>query len=440
MLSPAVVRDRATGTAKRSVRWTLGHGLPRAMFAVAGRQGDPQAFLFTTTRSGAEVDPALERIRADGRLVTSRMGRVTVDHSITKEVLASPDFMSGPPPLDGRARRLLEWSRSGKVNPLSPPSLLVIEPPQHTRYRKLVTRVFTHRAIEALRGQVEQIADELLDRLPTGEPVDLAQSYCAQLPVTVISAILGVPEEERDRVRAFGAGAAPSLDLGLGWRQFGQVERSLAEFDDWLGEHLARLRRTPGDDLLSQLVHVQEDGVGLTEQELRATAGLVLAAGFETTVNLLGNGIALLVEHPEQLTLLRERPEIWANAVDEVLRYDPPVLLTGRFSTHATTIGSEALPAETFVLTVIAGANRDPSVFADPDRFDVTRANARDHLSFGHGRHHCLGASLARMEGEVGLRRFFERFPDVELLPGARRRPTRILRGYEALPARLASA
>jgi cytochrome P450 len=436
-MPPVMLRDRAVDSAKHSIRWSLAHGLPRAMFAVGARRGDPQAFLVAQARDGDSLGPVFDRVRAGGPLVESALGRMTVDHAITKEILASPDFRSGPPQLGGRVGQVLDWSRSGRMHPLAPPSLLVTDPPQHTRYRKLVTRVFTHRAVEALRGRVEQLADELLDGLPTGEPVDLARSYCAELPVTVISAILGVPAADRDRVLAYGAGAAPSLDIGLGWREYGRVERSLAEFDAWLGAHLDRLRRTPGDDLLSQLVHVEEDGVGLTEQVLRSTAGLVLAAGFETTVNLLGNGIALLVQHPDPLALLRERPELWANAVDEVLRHDPPVLLTGRFSTRPTTIGSQPLPAATMITTVIAGANRDPSVFADPDRFDVTRANAREHLSFGHGRHHCLGASLARMEGEVGLRRFFERFPDVELLPGARRRPTRILRGYEELPARL---
>jgi len=246
-----------------------------------------------------------------------------------------------------------------------------------------------------------------------------------------------VPLEERDRVLAFGGAAAPSLDFGLPWHQFASVESALAEFDAWLGDHLRRLAKDPGDDLLSQLVMARDEGEGLTERELRSTAGLVLAAGFETTVNLLGNGIALLSAHRDQLGILRDDPSHWPNAVNEVLRYDSPVLLTGRQATQDVEIAGTPVRADTRIVTVLAGANRDPEVFDDPDTFDVTRTNAEDHLAFGAGRHYCLGASLARMEGEVGLRAIFDRFPDLKVQPGAERRTTRILRGYEHLPVAL---
>jgi len=163
----------------------------------------------------------------------------------------------------------------------------------------------------------------------------------------------------------------------------------------------------------------------------------VLAAGFETTVNLLGNGIAVLQRHPEQLERLRRESALWPNAVDETLRFDPPVLLTGRVCGRPTTVAGVEVPEGMQVVVVLAGANRDPQVFERPERFDVARENARDHVSFSGGRHYCLGASLARMEGEVGLRAITERFPDLRLLPGARRRPTRVLRGYATLPASL---
>jgi cytochrome P450 len=240
-------------------------------------------------------------------------------------------------------------------------------------------------------------------------------------------------------VLQFGAAAAPSLDLGLTWRQFREVETALAGFDAWLGRHLARLRAHPEDNLLSELVAAREDGVGLDERELKATAGLVLAAGFETTVNLLGNGVALLARHPEQLRQLRDEPAGWPNAVDEILRYDPPVLLTGRSALRDTEVAGTRIPQGSLVTTLLAAANRDPDVFAAPASFDVTRANAREHVSFSAGRHYCLGAALARMEGEVGLRLLFERYPQLRLEPGARRRPTRILRGYASLPVRLTS-
>jgi cytochrome P450 len=163
----------------------------------------------------------------------------------------------------------------------------------------------------------------------------------------------------------------------------------------------------------------------------------VLAAGFETTVNLLGNAIALLDRHPDQRERLRAEASLWPNAVDKALRLDPPVLLTGRLCARPVQVADVTMPQDAMVLTILAGANRDPQVFEHPERFDVARHNARDHVSFSGGRHYCLGASLARMEGEAGLRALFERFPDLRLLPGARRRPTRILRGYQTLPARL---
>jgi len=199
------------------------------------------------------------------------------------------------------------------------------------------------------------------------------------------------------------------------------------------------LRKHPGDDLFSQLVRASDEDGQLTERELKATAGLVLAAGFETTVNLLGNGIRLLNDHPDQLQELRDGAADWPNAIEEILRFDPPVLLTGRQVSRDTEIAGQRLKAGELVITVLAGANLDPKVFDDPDRFDIRRANARDHMSFSAGRHYCLGASLARMEGEVGLRALYDRFGTVDLLPGAERRSTRVLRGWANLPATLTS-
>ena len=314
------------------------------------------------------------------------------------------------------------------------------EPPDHTRYRKLVTRVFTMRAVERLRERTEEIAAELLDALEprATSSVDLVEAYCALLPVTVIAEILGVP----------GRRARPGARLRLGGRAeprprpraagaTARSPRALARFDAWLGDHLEHLRRDPGDNLLSQLVAVREDGQGLSETELKATAGLVLAAGFETTVNLLGNGIALLHDHPDERARVVADPSLWPNVVEEALRLDPPVLLTGRMALRDTEVAGQPVRAGSMVTAILGGANRDPEVFDDPLRFDVGRANARDHIAFSAGRHHCLGAQLARMEGEVGLRAIWDRFPDLRLDPGARRRETRILRGFETLPATL---
>jgi cytochrome P450 len=423
---------------KSTVHWGVAHGLPTLLLRRAADRGDLQARLIRVGALGTdEVFDLIEEIRSRGPLYRSRIGYVATSHAAVRQLLTSDDFRSGFPTNEGPLGRIARWSAPRTLHPVEPPSLLVTEPPDHTRYRKLVTRVFTMRAVEKLRQRTEEIAAGLLDELEprSTSTVDLVETYCARLPVTVIAEILGVPEEERARVLDFGSAAAPSLDLGLGLRRYRAVSRALAQFDGWLGQHLDNLRREPGDNLLSQLVAVRDEGQGLSESELKATAGLVLAAGFETTVNLLGNGIALLHDHPDERGRVVAGPSLWTNVVEEALRLDPPVLLTGRMAIRDTELAGQPVQAGWMVTAILGGANRDPEVFPDPLRFDVGRANARDHIAFSAGRHHCLGAQLARMEGEVGLRAIWDRFPDLRLEPGARRRETRILRGFETLPA-----
>lgn len=430
-MGSSVVRQR--------VRWGFQHGIVGLAVRRAARAGDLQATSIVDPAHRADPYPLYERVRARGPLVPGRLGHVTVSHELVTHVLRSDDFRAGSdddamPPLLGR---MVRWARDPEaLGPIDPPSLLVVEPPDHTRYRRLVSRVFTARAVESLRGRVQQIADGLLDELEGLPEVDLVETYCSQLPVTVITEILGVRPEDRAKVLGFGRDGAPSLDVGLTWKQFKVVDDSVRGFQSWLGGHLERLRREPGTDLLSQLVTLEDEGQRLDDTELRAVAGLVLAAGFETTVNLLGSGTVLLLEHPDQLAVLRERPELWPNAVDEILRYEAPVQVTARFALRELELAGRTVPKGGLVVTMLGGANRDPDVFTDPNRFDVARENARDHLSFSGGRHFCLGASLARLEGEVGLRTLLERFPDLALDSGRTRRTTRVLRGWETLPVR----
>ena len=423
------------------VRWGLQHGLVRVLLGKAVREGDPQARLILDPSVREDPYATQEQVRSRGPLVRGRLTWVTASHAVAKEVLRSADFVASAGAGDAlppATRRLVRWAFDARaLGPLDPPSMLVVEPPDHTRYRRLVSKVFTARAVEALRPDVQRVADELLDdiaRRPPGEPVDLVERYATLLPVRVICGVLGVPAHEQATVLALGNAVAPSLDLGLTWRQYRDVQRGLHAFNAWLDAHLERLRVTPGDDLLSQLVHAQDDDGRLDHVELRATAGLLLAAGFETTVNLLGNGAALLMASPQARALLRDEPHRWPDAVEEVLRYESPVQVTGRMAVRDTALAGRSVAAGAHVTTLLAAANRDPEVFTDPQRFDVTRANAREHLAFSGGRHFCLGAALARMEGEVGLASLFARFPDLAPAPGAERRETRVLRGWERLP------
>ncbi len=426
-------------TIKERLNWAVMHGVVRVGANISARRGDPQARFVADPSVRADPVPFFEELRTQGRLVRARVAFLTVDHALAHELLRSDDFrvINAGGGLPAPLRWLEQRTRADLLHPLLPPSLLAVEPPEHTRYRKTVSSVFTSRAVTALRDQVEDTAASLLDDLAADQVVDIVERYCSQLPVAIISEILGVPAEDRSKVLEFGELAAPSLDFGLSWRQFQSVQHGLAGFNDWLGMHLNRLRDNPGDTLMSQLIEASEDGVKLDETELRAVAGLVLAAGFETTVNLLGNGIRMLLNAPDQLAVLREDPSLWPNAVEEILRLDSPVQLTGRVARNDTVVAGKQVRRGDFVVLYLAAANRDPAVFDDPHRFDVRRPNAGRHLAFSGGRHFCLGAALARMEGEVGLRQFFTRFPDAQLAGEGNRRDTRVLRGWSRLPVRL---
>jgi hypothetical protein len=388
----------------------------------------------------ADPIPFFEELRAQGPLVRARVSFLTVDHATAHDLLRSDDFrvvsMGGS--LPSALRWLERRTRADVLHPLLPPSLLAVEPPEHTRYRKTVSSVFTSRAVSALQDRVEGTAAALLEGLADESGVvDIVDRYCAQLPVAIISEILGVPDDDRAKVLEFGELAAPSLDFGLSWRQYQSVQHGLEGFNAWLVAHLEKLRNNPGDDLMSQLIAASEGGVRLDQSELLAVAGLVLAAGFETTVNLLGNGIRMLLNSPDQLAVLSADPSLWPNAVEEILRLDSPVQLTARVARTDTVVAGTAIRRGEMVVIYLAAANRDPKVFTDPHRFDVTRPNAGRHLAFSGGRHFCLGAALARIEGETGLRRFFTHFPDARLAGEGRRRDTRVLRGWARLPVSL---
>lgn len=431
------------GEMSERLHWLAMHGVVRSAARLSARRGDPQARFAADPSVRADPVPFFEELRAQGPLVRSRVSYLTVDHAVAHELLRSDDFrvISLGGALPSLLRRLERRTRPDLLHPLLPPSLLAVEPPEHTRYRKTVSSVFTSRAVAAMRDRVEDTAKGLLDDMSEDQGVvDVVERYCAQLPVTIISEILGVPEGDRDRILEFGELAAPSLDFGLSWRQYQTVGRGLEGFNSWLGTHLRTLRENPGADVMSQLIEASDGGIRLDEKELRAIAGLVLAAGFETTVNLLGNGIRMLLDAPDQLTLLTDDPSLWPNAVEEILRLDPPVQLTARVACNDTVIAGTTVHRGEMVVIYLAAANRDPAVFTDPHTFDVRRTGAGRHLAFSGGRHFCLGAALARIEGEVGLRRFFNRFPDARLAGAGSRRDTRVLRGWARLPVSLGAA
>ena len=420
--------------ARDFTRWTLGYGLPGAMLRRAARSGDLIARTAVDPQLRADPFAAYDELRARGPLVTGRLATATVSHPVANEILRSDRFgvLAGSS-LPSLVERLYAASLDPRaLGPVDPPSLLAVDPPDHTRYRRLVSRVFTARAVAALEPRIAEVAESLLDDLDGS--FDLVQHYAGQLPVAVIAEILGVPQAMRAQLLEWGNHAAVTLDPDLRWRPFRQAVAALRAFHDWLDGHIAGLRRSPGDDLLSQLANVEDGPERLTDVELRTTALLLLGAGFETTVNLIGNAVVQLAAHPDQLASLLDAPDGWANAVEEVLRYDSPVQVTVRLCKQDTVLAGHHIAVGGFIVIPLGGANRDPDVFADPHRFDVTRANAHDHLAFSSGIHYCLGASLARLEAAIGLRLLFERLPDLSIAGTPVRRATRVLRGYESIP------
>ena len=317
--------------------------------------------------------------------------------------------------------------------------MLQQDPPDHARLRGLVVKAFTARRVEDMRPRIQQIVDETLDRVVARGHMDLIEDFAFRLPVTIICDMLGIPEDHREVFYTSSRNGGRLLD---------PVPLSPAEIKEANeGNEAARLyfqqlfelrRRSPGDDLTTQLVQAEEDGSKLSNEELTANIILLFGAGHETTVNLIGNGLLALHRNPDQLALLKANPNLMTNAVEEFLRYDSSVQLTGRVALEdIDDLGGKKIPKGESVLCLLGSANRDPAVYPDrPDRLDVTRPNVRP-LSFGGGIHFCLGAQLARIEAEVAIATLLRRLPELRLDDAANPewRPTFVLRGLKTLPA-----
>jgi cytochrome P450 len=420
-------------------RWAAMHGVPRAFMAVRARRGDPLAQLIASHGRSNEPYPLLEEIRARGPLVRTPFTWVSVDHRVCREILRDKRFGVTPPSemdLPRPLRAVISRTDPAVANPVEPPAMVIVDPPDHTRYRQLVAQSFTPRAIDTLNSRVAEVTEQLIDHIANTAHPDLIADFASQLPVAIIAEILDLSADTHPRLLEWGHSGSPLLDIGIGWTTYRRAINGLRDADHDLRERFHQLRAgQPSNNPFSRLA---ADGT-LTDREFTANAALLIGAGFETTVNLIGNGIVVLLQHPEQLARLRDDPQLWPAAVEEILRIDSPVQMTARTAHCDVDIAGQHIAARDMVALLLGGANRDPQVFTDPNRFNINRSNARDHLAFASGVHACLGAALARIEGATALRALFETFPDLRLTTPPQRRGLVNLRGFTQLPAQLGS-
>jgi cytochrome P450 len=426
---------------KTRSHWLLGYGLARATLKLLARRGDPFAQLVIDNNQPDNAHHLIEQIRDRGRMSPVIGGWATADAQIVREVLRDDRFRTAKPhdrsPFRIAARALAK-TNPGVLNGLEPPSLLVIDPPEHERLRRLVSRAFTPRAIDRLRQRIQEIANALLDDLDGQSRCDLIASYASRIPIEVIAEMLGIPRDEIPYLHRLAEPGAKLLTTTVpSWQDFQTALTALREFERYSDAHIQRLRRSGGDNSILSAVLQESD---LTALEVRMFAGLLLGAGFITTTHALGNAVVTLVDHPDQLARLQANPEGWTNAVEETLRYNGVAQFGARVATQTLQIDGHTLLEGSTVFLSLAGANRDPAVFEHPGEFDIARVNAREHIGFGTGVHACLGAPLARLELNIGLQALFERFPQLTLAGEPIPNDSTLLHGIKCLPIDLGPA
>ncbi|HJQ57733.1 MAG TPA: cytochrome P450 [Vineibacter sp.] len=316
-------------------------------------------------------------------------------------------------------------------------TMLVLDPPDHTRLRGLVTKAFTARRVEEMRPRIAALVDSLIDRVIDEGRMDVTMDLAHRLPVIVICDMLGIPEEERARFLDQSHVNGRIIDpVPMSREELDDANDRTRASDDYFDTLFERRRREPGDDLTTLLVQAEEAGDRLTQEELRANVSLLFAAGHETTSNLIGNGLLALHRNPDQWEALKADPSLAAGAIEELLRYDSSVQMTGRSTVEDVELGGHTISKGENIVCLLGAANRDPAMYQDADRLDIRRQNVRP-LSFGGGIHHCLGAQLARLEAELAFKALVTRLPDLRLpeIDTPAWRPNFTLRGLTTLPA-----
>jgi P450-derived glycosyltransferase activator len=360
--------------------------------------------------------PLYERLRERGPLTRSRVGQwVTPSHHTCNTVLRDRRFGVVP-----------EGAQAGGL------SFLDMNPPDHTRLRRLAAPAFSPKKMAGYTALIEKTVQRLLDDLPRTGQFDLVPAFAAPLPIAVISDLLGVPSERADEFAEWGATIGSALDGVKGVRHLRALLQANAGLAQLFEQLFEQRRREPADDVVSSVVVAE--GERITAEEMVPICVLLFIAGFETTVNLISNAVLALLAHPEQWAALHADPSLAAGAVEEVLRYDSPVQRTGRVALVDTELEGTAVRRGEYVVTLTGAANRDPAVYSEPDRFDITRTPSVEHLAFSSGIHYCLGAPLARAEATIALAALAERLPDLRRAGRLVRRNAATIRGPLHLP------
>ncbi len=394
---------------------------------------------FRTRQARANPYPVYARLRRLGPVLQTRdllgKGLVLPRHAEVASVIRDPRFASDRK--NGRGTSVEQWWMPSILRLLAS-SMVLKDPPEHRRLRSLVQKAFTPARVESLGSRIEEIAEGLLDAATRKPAIDVMADFALPLPLTVITEMLGVPERDRLRFRrdlVAAQGTAPTGRVGV-IRSLPAMTRLRA----FLQELVQLKRDQPGDDLVTDLVQAELEGDRLSEDELISMVFLLLFAGHETTVNLIGNGVIELCRHPDQLELLRRQPELIDSAIEEILRYTNPVgFVAPRFAAEEVEIAGVEVPRGTMVTLLIGSANLDEEAFTRADTFDITRSPNR-HLAFGLGAHYCLGAPLAKLETRIGLPALLRRLEHFDLAvppEQLRWREHIALRGVEALPLAL---
>lgn len=367
--------------------------------------------------------PLYEELRGEGPLGRSALGvHYTVDHRLCAEVLASRAWGAQPPDPD-----MPSFDAGVDL------SLLELNPPEHTRLRRVVMPLFGRRRMEAYRDRIESTLDRLLDTVPTDRPWDLVDAFASRLPIAVITDLLGIPDYDEEAFLRYGAATAAALDGIRSPTHAAELVRSQEHLRVIFTRLFEERARDPREDAISAVVAARDEE-RIAPEDMVPLCTLLLLAGFETTVNLIGSAVALLLHRPEQWRMLADNPSLAGQATEETLRFFSPVQLTGRYAHEEVEVGGRTFQPGEEVIPLIAAANRDPAVFEAPEVFDITRANAADHLAFSAGAHYCIGAPLARLEGTLALEALARRMPSLRLAGPVTPRRGVVLRGPLRLP------